>query len=73
VPQPAFATGAIKHYILIELLPGADQLALDRWYMTFHAPQVRRPIRPGGAITSRFAPICRRKKPCIGSMSRSGA
>lgn len=39
---PAFATGAIKHYILIELLPGADQLALDRWYMTFHAPQVRR-------------------------------
>lgn len=42
VPQPAFATGAIKHYILIELLPGADQLALDRWYMTFHAPQVRR-------------------------------
>ncbi|MFA5964907.1 MAG: hypothetical protein WC804_12885 [Sphingomonas sp.] len=34
--------GAIKHYILIELLPGADQLELDRWYMTFHAPQVRR-------------------------------
>lgn len=40
--SPAWATGAIKHYILIELLPGADQLALDRWYMTFHAPQVRR-------------------------------
>jgi len=39
---PAFAAGAIKHYILIELLPGADQLALDRWYMTYHAPQVRR-------------------------------
>lgn len=39
---PALAAGAIKHYILIELLPGADQLALDRWYMTFHAPQVRR-------------------------------
>lgn len=38
----ARAAGAIKHYILIELLPGADQLALDRWYLTFHAPQVRR-------------------------------
>jgi len=33
---------AIKHYILIRLKPGMDQLALDRWYMTFHAPQVRR-------------------------------
>lgn len=40
--SPALAAGAIKHYILVELLPGADQLALDRWYMTFHAPQVRR-------------------------------
>jgi len=33
---------AIKHYILIDLLPGFDQLTLDRWYMTYHAPQTRR-------------------------------
>jgi hypothetical protein len=33
---------AIKHYIPVNLKPGADQLTLDRWYMTFHAPQVRR-------------------------------
>jgi hypothetical protein len=39
---PARAAGAIKHYILVELLPGVDQLALDRWYMTYHAPEVRR-------------------------------
>jgi hypothetical protein len=36
------AETAIKHYILIRLKPGMDQLALDRWYMTYHAPQVRR-------------------------------
>ncbi len=43
---PARAAGeAIKHYILIELLPGADQLELDRWYMTYHAPQVHRAYR----------------------------
>jgi len=40
--RPAFAGSAIKHYILVELQPGADQLALDRWYMTYHAPEVRR-------------------------------
>jgi len=39
---PALAVGAMKHYILVDLKPGADQLVLDRWYMTFHAPQVRR-------------------------------
>ena len=39
---PAFAVGAMKHYILVDLKPGTDQLVLDRWYMTFHAPQVRR-------------------------------
>ena len=38
----AWAETAVKHYILIRLKPGADQLALDRWYMTYHAPQVRR-------------------------------
>lgn len=44
--QPAWAGGdAIKHYIIIELLPGADQLSLDRWYMTYHAPQVHRAYR----------------------------
>jgi hypothetical protein len=32
----------IKHYILIDLLPGFDQLMLDRWYMTYHAPETRR-------------------------------
>lgn len=39
---PSPADGAIKHYILIDILPGFDQLALDRWYMTYHAPQTRR-------------------------------
>ncbi|WP_370338757.1 hypothetical protein [Parvularcula marina] len=41
----ARAEEAIKHYILINLKPGADQLALDRWYMTYHAPQVRRAMK----------------------------
>jgi hypothetical protein len=44
-PSPAFAVGAIKHYIIIDLKPGMDMLALDRWYMTFHAPQVRRAFK----------------------------
>ena len=43
--SPAFAVGAIKHYIIIDLKPGMDMLALDRWYMTFHAPQVRRAFK----------------------------
>lgn len=30
-------TGPIHHYIMIDMLNGADLLALDRWYMTFHA------------------------------------
>lgn len=30
-------TGPIRHYIMIQMLNGADLLALDRWYMTFHA------------------------------------
>lgn len=43
---PAWAAAeAIKHYILIELLPGSDQLELDRWYITYHAPQVHRAYR----------------------------
>lgn len=42
---PAFAVGAMKHYILVDLKPGVDQLTLDRWYMTFHAPQVRRAFK----------------------------
>ena len=42
---PAWAVGAIKHYILVDLKPGTDQLVLDRWYMTFHAPQVRRAFK----------------------------
>jgi uncharacterized protein (TIGR02118 family) len=42
VAAPASAGVAVKHYILIDILPGFDQLALDRWYMTYHAPQTRR-------------------------------
>lgn len=42
---PAAAVGAMKHYILVDLKPGVDQLVLDRWYMTFHAPQVRRAFK----------------------------
>ena len=30
-------TGPIRHYIMIQMLNGADLLALDRWYMTYHA------------------------------------
>jgi hypothetical protein len=42
---PAFATGAVKHYILVDLAPGIDQLLLDRWYMTYHSQQVRRAVK----------------------------
>lgn len=42
---PAWAATAIKHYILVDLKPGTDQLVLDRWYMTFHAPEVRRAFK----------------------------
>jgi hypothetical protein len=41
----AWAVGAVKHYILINLKPGADMLMLDRWYLTYHAPQVRRAFK----------------------------
>lgn len=43
--SPAAAQDAIKHYILIDLKPGADQLALDRWYLAFHAPENRRAVQ----------------------------
>ncbi|PQA86388.1 hypothetical protein [Hyphococcus luteus] len=36
---------AIKHYILIHLKPGADQLQLDRWYLTYHGPENRRAVK----------------------------
>ncbi len=42
---PAWAVGAVKHYIFVELLPGADQIELDRFYMTYHAPEVRRAFK----------------------------
>jgi len=42
---PAFAVGAIKHYIIVELQNGADQLWLERWYITFHAREVRRAFK----------------------------
>lgn len=32
-------TGPIRHYIMIDLLNGADLLLLDRWYITYHAPE----------------------------------
>src|SRR5262245_30559253 len=43
-PRAAAGPGdvAVKHYIPIRLKPGMDQLVLDRWYMTYHAPQTRR-------------------------------
>ncbi|MBI1760737.1 MAG: hypothetical protein HYR56_04800 [Acidobacteria bacterium] len=40
--QPALdpeKTGPIRHYIMIDLLNGADLLLLDRWYITYHAPE----------------------------------
>lgn len=42
IATPAAAVGAMKHYIIIELMPGMDQLVLERWYITFHSQQVRR-------------------------------
>lgn len=42
---PAWAVGAIKHYILVDLKPGMDQLVLDRWYMRFHSAEVRRAFK----------------------------
>ena len=36
---------AVKHYILIDLAPGMDQLVLDRYYMTFHSQEVRRAVK----------------------------
>lgn len=41
----AAAQDAVKHYILIELKPGADQLALDRWCLAFHGPENRRAVK----------------------------
>lgn len=35
-------TGPIRHYIMIQMLNGADVLALDRWYMTYHARETLR-------------------------------
>ena len=32
-------TGPIRHYIMIEMLNGVDVLLLDRWYITYHAPE----------------------------------
>jgi hypothetical protein len=35
----------IKHYIMIDMLDGYDRLWLDRWYMTYHAPERRQVVR----------------------------
>jgi uncharacterized protein (TIGR02118 family) len=45
VATPALAVGAIKHYIIVELLAPYDQNVLDRWYMTFHSQQVHRAFK----------------------------
>ncbi len=45
IPTPARAEGAVKHYILIDLKPEADQLALDRWYLAHHGPENRRAVK----------------------------
>jgi hypothetical protein len=42
---PARAVDAIKIYILIDMAPGVDVLVLDRWYLTFHAPERRDLVR----------------------------
>ena len=36
---------AIKHYILINLMPGQDLLILDRFYMTFHSQEIHRAVK----------------------------
>jgi len=41
--------GPIQHFIMVELQNGADMLALDRWYITYHAPETL--ARTGGAQT----------------------
>lgn len=41
--------GPIQHFIMVELQNGADLLALDRWYITYHAPETL--ARTGGAQT----------------------
>jgi len=33
------ADGPMQHYIMIDVQPDADLLALDRWYITHHAPE----------------------------------
>jgi len=45
IATPAFAVGAIKHYIIIELTPGSDQLLLDRFYIAFHSQEVHRAVK----------------------------
>lgn len=45
VATPAAAVGAIKHYIIIELMPDMDQLVLERWYITYHSREVRRAFK----------------------------
>ena len=45
IQQPSIdpeKTGPIKHYIMIEMLNGVDLLLLDRWYITYHAPETLR-------------------------------
>lgn len=41
--------GPIQHFIMVEMQNGADVLALDRWYITHHAPETL--ARTGGAQT----------------------
>lgn len=40
----------IQHYIMIDMKPGVDVLALDRWYLTHHAPETL--ARTGGTQTT---------------------
>lgn len=39
------AAEAVKFYIMIDVPDPTDQLALDRWYMTYHAPQMHRAMK----------------------------
>ena len=43
------ADGPMQHYIMIDVQPSADLLAVDRWYITHHAPETR--ARTQGAQT----------------------